>query len=237
MGPILGKENTCVSVYWVVKKCLFVVFGVVGVACLFLLSGDFEGEVAQAQVPTQSGVDFMKSLMTSDARDILVVKGENEPINPLIAPSLPCEDVRSGESSPLEKKLYEALGNSPMKSMVPFISQKDKRVAGLLVGIAKIESGFGVASPSRDGKTCFNYWGYKGSGSRGQGMGYACFGSEEEAISVVGGRIETLVQKKLDTPAKMVVWKCGSSCAGHDGEAVQRWIGNVSNYFNRIVQG
>lgn len=143
-----------------------------------------------------------------------------------LAPSSGNEDLR--------KKLYEIVGDAPIREMVPFISERDEKVAAFLVGIAKKESSFGSASPSKNGQTCYNYWGYKGSGGRGTGMGYACFASAEEAIKVVGDRIEVLVAKDRNTPARMVnTWKCGTSCAGDPG--APSWISTVALYFDKIV--
>lgn len=134
----------------------------------------------------------------------------------------------------LAEKLYAIVGDAPIREMVPFIAQRDEKVAAFLVGIAKKESSFGAASPSKDGKTCYNYWGYKGQAGRGTGMGYACFASAEEAVETVGDRIEALVNKNRSTPAKMVdTWKCGTSCAGDPG--APGWVSTVALYFDKIV--
>jgi len=132
-------------------------------------------------------------------------------------------------------KIYAIVGEAPIKKMVPFISKREEKVAAFLVGIAKKESGFGDVSPSKDGETCYNYWGYKGSAGNGSALGYACFGSAEEAVEIVGDRIEVLVMNKnRNTPARMVnTWKCGSSCAGDPG--AQGWISTVAAYFEKIV--
>lgn len=140
----------------------------------------------------------------------------------------------SASTDVFRKKLYDIVGDAPIREMVPFISKRDEMVAAFLVGIAKKESSFGFHSPSKDGKTCYNYWGYKGSAGRGTGMGYACFSSAEEAIKVVGDRIEVLVKKDRNTPARMVdTWKCGKSCAGDPG--APSWISTVKFYFDKIV--
>lgn len=152
-------------------------------------------------------------------------------------PGIKLEQKNSPEkiqANKLADKLYEIVGESPIREMVPFISQRDEKVAAFLVGIAKKESSFGFASPSKDGQTCYNYWGYKGSAGRGTGMGYACFASAEEAIKTVGDRIEVLVGKERNTPARMVdTWKCGRSCAGDPG--APGWVSTVALYFNKIV--
>lgn len=131
-------------------------------------------------------------------------------------------------------KIYAIVGDAPIREMVPFISKRNEKVAAFLIGIAKKESSFGSASPSKDGATCYNYWGYKGSGGNGSSMGYACFGSAEEAVETVGNRIEVLVSKDRNTPARMVnTWKCGIDCGRDPG--VQGWVSTVSSYFNKIV--
>lgn len=129
------------------------------------------------------------------------------------------------------------LSGSPMERMAEAIALQDKKVAGLIVGIARQESQWGVHAPSKGGVDCYNYWGYKSAGSRGQVLGYACFGSPEEAVEIVAKRLDHFVHNThRDTPAKMVTpWKCGNSCATHSSESVARWVGTVSAYYNQIV--
>jgi hypothetical protein len=142
------------------------------------------------------------------------------------------KNVPTGE---LAKVLYEIVGDAPIREMVPFISKRDEKVAAFLVGIAKKESSFGLASPSKNGRDCYNYWGYKGAGENGTAMGYACFASAEEAAKIVGDRIEVLVQKDRNTPARMVdTWKCGTTCKGDPG--APGWVSTVALYFNKIVE-
>lgn len=142
------------------------------------------------------------------------------------------ENVSTNAS--LADKLYAIVGESPIKEMIPFISRRDEKVAAFLVAIAKKESSFGEHSPSLDGQDCHNYWGYKGLGGNGSSMGYACFGSAEEAIETVGNRIEVLVNKNRNTPARMVnTWKCGTDCSGDPGAA--GWVSTVALYFEKIV--
>ncbi len=137
--------------------------------------------------------------------------------------------------SEFELELEEMTAGHPIQEMIPFISKYDKKVASLIIGIAKKESNWGKRSPSKNGKTCYNYWGYKGRASRGSALGYACFSSPEEAIEIVGGRIQKLVGQGLNTPAKMIVWKCGRSCAGHNPVGVRKWISDVGLYYNKIA--
>jgi hypothetical protein len=131
-----------------------------------------------------------------------------------------------------ENDYMELLNNYPMAEMIPYISEKDRKTASFLIAIAKKESDWGKHAPSRNGRDCFNYWGYKGSYNLTQG--YSCFDSPEQAVAVVGERISELIDKRVDSPERMVVWKCGSSCAGHDPEGVRSWIGAVKMYFNKL---
>jgi hypothetical protein len=66
--------------------------------------------------------------------------------------------------------------------------------------------------------------------------GHTCFDSPKDAVDTVGKRVYDLVIKQnLNTPEKMIVWKCGSSCAGHSNYGVQKWISDVNLYFQKIV--
>jgi hypothetical protein len=192
----------------------------------------------------KQNITNQKYSSVSDAGTVQLVENQNKLVfnsadvnNQAGILALDVNTQESGEkikSNKFAEKLYAMVGDTPIKDMVPFISGRDERVAAFLVGIAKKESSFGLASPSKDGKTCFNYWGYKGEGGRGTGMGYACFASAEEAIKTVGDRIEVLVNKDRNTPARMVdTWKCGVSCAGDPG--APGWTATVALYFNQIV--
>lgn len=123
----------------------------------------------------------------------------------------------------------------PITQMLPYIFKEDKLTVAYLVSIAKKESNWGKRAPSKDGQDCYNYWGYKGKGSRGVAQGHACFGSPEEAVATVAKRIDVLTQDyERKTPRQMVVWKCGSTCAGHSDVSVKKWISDVAYYTNEI---
>jgi hypothetical protein len=53
-------------------------------------------------------------------------------------------------------------------------------------------------------------------------------------VAIVGDKIEELIGKKIDTPERMLVWKCGSSCAGHDPVGVRKWVSDVSGIFYKL---
>lgn len=123
----------------------------------------------------------------------------------------------------------------PMEAMAPQLAQKDRAVAAFLISIAKKESDWGTHSPKKAGRECFNFWGYKGGYNVTDG-GYSCFDSPEQAVDIVGARIQTLIAQKIDTPARMVVWKCGSAaCIGFDPVDVQKWISDVSAYYYQMM--
>lgn len=153
--------------------------------------------------------------------------------------SFPMKELNEEEKieiNPLEEQIKSITQNHPIEEMAPFIASYDKKVAALIVGIAKKESSWGLHSPSKNGQTCYNYWGYKGRGSEGVAMGYGCFGSPEEAVNAIGGRISELVNQNIDTPAEMVVWKCGRSCAATGGQAAaNKWIADVNVYYKKIA--
>jgi len=144
-----------------------------------------------------------------------------------------------GDVSPdtFERRLSALLSGYPAETMVGIIARYDPEIAGLIVGIAKKESDWGRHSPSDPDGDCYNYWGYKGAGSRGMAMGYGCFGSPEEAVATVGSRIAELgAEQGAGDPGRMTIWKCGSSCAGHDPTAVRKWVSDVRIYYDRTLE-
>jgi hypothetical protein len=130
-------------------------------------------------------------------------------------------------------KISAMLTGFPMAVMVPALNKQSSEVASYLVAIAKKESDWGKHSPKKAGRDCYNYWGYRGSYNQTD-SGYSCFDSPEQAIASVGGRIEILLDKEINTPEKLVVWKCGSSCAGHDPVGVRKWISDIAFYHDKL---
>lgn len=132
------------------------------------------------------------------------------------------------------ENIKELVKDQPMETMVSEVAKRDMQTAAYLVAIAKKESNLGKFSPQKEGRDCFNYWGFRGTYNQTD-SGYSCFDSPEQAVLVVGDRIQYLTQlQKLDTPKKMVVWKCGASCAGHGEYSVRKWISDVDYYFDKI---
>ena len=136
----------------------------------------------------------------------------------------------------LESRVARMVEGYPIAQMTEVIAKQDKTTAAFLVGIGKKESNWGKRVPRDEaGADCFNYWGYRGAGSRGIAMGHGCFGSPEEAVGIVAGRLDTLIAEyQFRTAAEMVVWKCGWSCDGHSNESVKKWIADVGYYKKKI---
>lgn len=133
----------------------------------------------------------------------------------------------------LEKKMKEMVAGYPIEKMVSRIAEKDPMVAAFVISIAKQESDWGKHVPVYKEEECWNYWGYRGKNPVGTG-GHTCFDSPEDAVDTVAKRLEFLVSnKKLNTPAKMIIWKCGD-CSWDNQRDMQRWISTVSVYFQKL---
>lgn len=133
----------------------------------------------------------------------------------------------------LEKEIREMVKGYPIESMAPEIAKKDRIVAAFIIGIARQESLWGKRVPVYKGEDCYNYWGWRGANAVGTG-GHTCFASPKEAVDTVAKRIEFLVSNaKLNTPEKMIIWKCGD-CSWDNKRDMQRWISSVSTYFKKL---
>lgn len=161
-------------------------------------------------------------------------------INPELQNYDPNNDIFLQFFSEAEKEEYgdqirQLVEGYPIEDMLPYILEKDRIVAAFLVGIAKKESNWGKRIPVLEGQDCFNYWGYRGVRRLMGTGGHTCFNSKKDAVDTVASRIEKLVtSNKLDTPAKMIIWKCGYSCDGHSRESVRKWIADVDMYFREL---
>lgn len=135
-------------------------------------------------------------------------------------------------------KAKELVKGYPIEEMLPYIIEKDHRVAAFYIAIAKKESNWGKRVPVLNGEDCYNYVGYRGGGDRLGSGGHTCFASRKEAVDVVSKRISELINKyDRDTAKEMVVWKCGSNCAVTGGQAsANKWIDDVDMYLKKLNQ-
>jgi hypothetical protein len=139
------------------------------------------------------------------------------------------------EKEEYRQQIEELVAGYPIEDMLPHILEKDRIVAAFLIGIAKKESNWGKRVPVLNGQDCFNYWGYRGVRRLMGTGGHTCFNSRKDAVDTVALRLESLIySSKLDTPAKMIIWKCGYSCDGHSRESVRKWIADVDMYFREL---
>jgi hypothetical protein len=143
------------------------------------------------------------------------------------------EEIEKGKNNEFEKEIREMVKGHPIEKMIPYIMEKDRIVAAFLVGIARKESNWGKRVPVLNGEDCYNYWGYRGIRKRMGTGGHTCFDSRKDAVDTVAKRLKYLIEdKKLNTPAKMSIWKCGSAC-NKDGQ-VNKWISDVDIYFKKL---
>lgn len=134
----------------------------------------------------------------------------------------------------LENHVRTVVSGYPIEVMAPYIALHNKTSAAFLVGIAKKESNWGKRVPVLEDQDCFNYWGYRGIRRMMGTGGHTCFNSRQDAVETVAKRLNTLIHsEELNTPEKMIVWKCGFSCSGHSRESVKKWIADVDMYFSQ----
>lgn len=139
------------------------------------------------------------------------------------------------EQAAYEDNIRQMVKGYPIEPMLPYIFEHDRLTAAFLIGIAKKESNWGKRVPVLDGQDCFNYWGYRGIRKMMGTGGHTCFNSRKDAVDSVSKRLETLINsEKLNTPEKMIVWKCGYSCAGQNHADVLKWIADVDIYFSQL---
>ena len=197
-------------------------------------SAESEARIAMAPPVAQSiqSVEVPEVLgVTDDALDAQ----KKDPIVD-VARVAPTKDAQKDiDQERFETEAKELVKGYPIEQMLPYIFKQDRLTATYLIAIAKKESAWGKRVPVREGHDCYNYWGYRGIRDKMGTGGHTCFDSREDAVKTVAKRINTLVnEKKLDTPAKMIVWKCGSSCAGHGAENVRKWISDVDMYVQAL---
>lgn len=179
--------------------------------------------------------NYSEAAQSSDGISVSIETEKKKELFGNLAGNIGKSDDLSCEENNLEREISEIVEDYPVEKMVQYIAERDRNIAAFLIGIAKKESNWGQYSPSKNGRDCYNYWGLKGRGENGSVGSYACFGNPEEAVNKVADKIESLVNRNIDTPSEFVVWKCGSSCAGHDPGSVRKWVADVGQYYNQIA--
>ena len=134
-----------------------------------------------------------------------------------------------------EASVRKLVKGYPIEKMLPYIFKQDKTTASFLVAIAKKESNWGKRVPVLNGQDCYNYWGYRQKRKRMGSGGHTCFNNRKDAVNTVGKRMHKLIfDYGKNTSKKMVVWKCGNSCATHSKKGVRKWISDVDLYLKKL---
>jgi len=204
--------------------------------CAAVITFSVIGLHAQAAGDQFDNSAQIKLMISGNSKDVLMM--DNSISSPVEKQSAPEQQEKKNGSENLEKRLYDMVGDAPIREMVPFIAQRDSRVAAFLVGIAKKESGWGTHKPVLAGRDCFNYWGFRlKTDSMGSG-GHTCFDSPEQAVNIVAARIQQLIDnEKIETPKDMIVWKCGYACEnGPVTTSVKKWVSDVGFYYDSLTQ-
>ncbi len=139
----------------------------------------------------------------------------------------------SAPANSFELNIRRLVAGHPIEKMVPYIAAHDVSVATFLVAIAKKESNWGKFAPEKNGKTCYNYWGYRGPENTTD-SGYSCFDSPGEAVAAVAARLRELLDQGLDTPRKLVVWKRGFLDTPLD-DSEEKWVADVEYYAKKVT--
>ncbi|MFZ1655116.1 MAG: hypothetical protein WAT84_04800 [Candidatus Moraniibacteriota bacterium] len=216
------------------KKALYaslfagVSFGMVSMSVIQDVSGDEANAGSPAPVAAVAESDETSKI----AKELSEEKKKYDPNDDLFL-----QFFSEAEKEEYRDQIQELVKGYPIEDMLPYILEKDRIVAAFLIGIGKKESNWGKRVPVLDGQDCFNYWGYRGVRRLMGTGGHTCFNSRKDAVDTVALRIESLIySSKIDTPAKMIIWKCGYSCDGHSRESVRKWIADVDMYFKELNQ-
>ncbi len=134
----------------------------------------------------------------------------------------------------LANKIEKITAGYPIEKMSRYLSYQDEDVAAFMVAIAKKESNWGKRTPKLNGKECYNYWGFRQKRDKMGSGGHTCFDNPRDAVMTVSDRVKKLLAKGVNTPQKMIIWKCGYTCAGHSPQSVQKWISDVSYYLDKF---
>ncbi len=134
----------------------------------------------------------------------------------------------------LEKQIKKMTTGYPIGKMAYYISRQDEDVAAFVVAIAKKESNWGKRTPKLNGEECYNYWGFRKKRARMGSGGHTCFDNPKDAVETVSLRIKNLLANDINTPQKMVIWKCGYNCNMQNQQSVIKWIQDVDLYYNKF---
>lgn len=207
---------------WNISIVASILFGMIAMTFIYRMLG----QNAEAEI------SYVENEKVQIQQNIAYKENEKN-ISEIISEIENAEKAEKREKQVLETQIKEMVKGYPIEKMVPYIIEKDPKVAAFMVAIAKKESAWGKRVPVLNGADCFNYWGYRQERELMGTGGHTCFTSRKEAVDTVSKRIATLVEKYgKDTPEEMVLWKCGTGCAFDSG--AKKWISDVKLYFNKF---
>lgn len=217
---------------WNLSMVGAIIFGMLTMTMIYrYLGGSVSAKIKEGKSVAQEQIVLENELLNpKDLNEDI----DSEFITQLLKDYQKNEEIGAKQKE-MEEEILAMVKGFPIEKMVPEIAKKDRMIAALLVAIAKKESSWGVHVPVLNGQDCYNYWGYRGIRKKMGTGGHTCFDSPKDAVDTVAKRIEFLVSnEKLNTPAKMVVWKCGYDCSWDSKAAVQKWIADVDYYFKKL---
>lgn len=202
-----------------------ILFGMVSMTFIYRYLG--QGAAAGIAADTLNKPAIERQLAQVEGAKVL--GAETEKISAKTEQDIDLDDA----DAKFKAEVTEMVKGYPIEEMLPYILEKDRKVASFLVSIAKKESSWGEHVPVLNGQDCYNYWGYRGQRKLMGTGGHTCFNSRKDAVDTVAKRISTLVNEKgKNTPEKMVLWKCGSQCSSDSG--AKKWVSDVNLYFKKL---
>ncbi len=189
-----------------------------------------EGNLQEMTVEAAPAVAAQREIVAKGAQYVATTSAKRQTVAATI--------VRDPAQEAFEARARAMVKGYPIEKMLPEIFKQDRVVAAFLIAMAKQESQWGKRVPVLNGQDCLNYWGFRSKRARMGTGGHTCFDSIADAVQTVGHRVEELVYKYNRTTAnRMIIWKCGYSCDGHDPYNVASWKRTVQMYYDKLMKG
>ena len=225
-------ENLSVVKMWNMSLAGSIIFGMLTMTMIYRYLG------GSALAENKNGVPVVQAPQTngqtlSEAQDEVASEADPEFLAQLFKDYYQSE--KDDQKAQFAERVRAMVKGYPIESMVPDILKQDQIVAALIIAIGKKESDWGKHVPVLNGSDCYNYWGFRAQREKMGTGGHTCFDSRQDAVESVAKRIKFLVSnERLNTPKKMVVWKCGYDCSWDSVKEVNKWISDVDMYFQKL---
>jgi len=217
-------------------------FGMISMAMIYRSFGQPVFATEPSAAPVHEGQyqeqRVQPTPLAATARDIAARSAQHALENAKKGQTVAATIVRDPAQAAFEKRAREMVKGYPIEKMLPELFKQDRTVAAFMIAMAKQESQWGKRVPVLNGKDCYNYWGFRAKRARMGTGGHTCFDSRRDAVETVARRVHELVYEyKRTTAAKLIVWKCGYSCQGHNPHNVASWKRTVQMYYDALVKG